>query len=67
MVANVNDSFRRRGATLDELLLLLSLLAILSGMTVSVSTRARDRIAAHAARDAVASAAGTSGLRRLIA
>jgi type II secretory pathway pseudopilin PulG len=47
---------RRPGTSLLELLLLLSLLAILGGMSVSVTARARDRISAHAARDAVASA-----------
>ena len=54
----MNDAARRSGTTLPELLLLLSLLAIVGGMSVSVTARARDRIAAHAARDAVASAIG---------
>jgi type II secretory pathway pseudopilin PulG len=54
----MNNATRRPGATLPELLLLLSLLAVLGGMSVSVSARARDRIAAHGARDVVASAIG---------
>lgn len=42
------------GATLPELLILLSLTTVLGGMTVSVSSGVRDALAVRAARDAAA-------------
>ena len=45
---------RRSGSTLPELLVLLGLLAILAGMTVTASARTRDGLAVRSARDAVA-------------
>lgn len=42
------------GATLPELLILLSLVAILASMSLSVAGHARDGVAVRAARDAVA-------------
>lgn len=50
----MNNDPRRGGATLPELILVLALLGILAGMTVSVTSEARDRVAVSSARDRVA-------------
>jgi len=54
----MNNGARRAGATLPELLLLLSLLAVLGGMGVSASAGALDRVSVRGARDAVATTVG---------
>lgn len=52
---------RRAGATLPEIIVLMALLAVLCGMTVSTTARTRDGIAVRAARDAVAGEIGKVG------
>lgn len=62
----MNLPTRRDGATLPELLILLALLSILMGMSISVSTGVRDGIAVRSARDeAAAWVARAAALARL--